>query len=297
MPPARIWLGPALMTAAMLCVAIALGTWQVHRLAWKEAILRQIEAGEHAAPVPLGPDPAPFTEIVAVGTFRPGVSAIYGAEVRDTPTGPEMGGQLLMLLDRPGAPSLLVDRGWVATSRPRPVATPTGPVRVSGFVRAPDRPGLFSARDDVQGRQFFTLDPQAIAAALGAGPVAPFTLVALGSGTAAAYPEPARHLPRPPNNHLSYAITWYGLGAALAVIFGVWLRGAARRARVNSLAEGRFAIAGPALTSRGRRSSSRQRGNASSGSPAPTFLRSRRSTTRRRPRASPRCRRAGSARS
>ena len=111
-------------------------------------------------------------------------SAIYGAEVRDTPTGPELGGQLLMLLDRPGASSLLVDRGWVATSRPRPVETPTGPVTVSGFVRAPDHPGLFSARDDIEGRRFFTLNPQAIAADLGAGPVAPFTLVALDRGTA-----------------------------------------------------------------------------------------------------------------
>ncbi len=224
MPPARIWLGPGLMTAAMLCLAIALGTWQVHRLAWKETILRQIDAGERAAPVPLGPDPAPFTKVTATGIFRPGVSAVYGAEVRDTPAGPELGGQLLMVLDRPGASSLLVDRGWVATSRPHPVETPDGPVTVAGFVRTADRPGPFSVRDDIAGRRFYTLDPRAIAAALKAGPVAPFTLVALATGAAPAYPEPARHLPRPPNNHLSYAITWYGLGAALVAIFVLWLR-------------------------------------------------------------------------
>jgi surfeit locus 1 family protein len=229
MLPPRIWLGPALMTAVMLGLAVALGTWQIHRLAWKEGILRQIDAGERAAPVPLGPDPAPFAKVMATGTYRPGVAAIYGADVRDTPTGPELGGQLLMLLDRPGASSLLVDRGWVATSRPRRVETPTGAVTVSGFVREPDHPGLFSARDDIEGRRFFTLNPQAIAGDLGTGPVAPFTLVALDRGTAPAYPEPARQLPRPPNNHLSYAITWYGLGAALAVIFALWLRRAAQR--------------------------------------------------------------------
>ncbi|MBV9653347.1 MAG: SURF1 family protein [Acetobacteraceae bacterium] len=220
--PARVWAGPALMTAALVALAIALGIWQVRRLAWKEDILRQIEAGERGAPAPLGPEPAPFAKVTATGTYRPGVRAIYGADVRETPSGPQMGGQLLMLLDRPGAPSLLVDRGWVATSHPRPFDTPEGPVAVSGFVRTADRPGLFSAKDDVAGRQFFTLDPQAIATDLGAGAVAPFTLVALGPATA--YPQPAQHLPRPPNNHLSYAITWFGLASSLLVIFALWLR-------------------------------------------------------------------------
>jgi surfeit locus 1 family protein len=31
-------------------------------------------------------------------------------------------------------------------------------------------------------------------------------------------------MPRPANNHLGYAITWYGLAAALAGVFAVWAR-------------------------------------------------------------------------
>jgi surfeit locus 1 family protein len=46
----------------------------------------------------------------------------------------------------------------------------------------------------------------------------------LGSQPPEHYPDPARHLPRPPNNHLSYAITWYGLAIALVVIFILWAR-------------------------------------------------------------------------
>ena len=56
--------------------------------------------------------------------------------------------------------------------------------------------------------------PPAIGAALGLRQVAPFILVAMGSAPPERYPDPARHLPRPPNNHLSYAITWYGLAVA-----------------------------------------------------------------------------------
>jgi surfeit locus 1 family protein len=31
-------------------------------------------------------------------------------------------------------------------------------------------------------------------------------------------------MPRPSNNHLGYAITWYGLAAALVGVFAVWAR-------------------------------------------------------------------------
>ena len=124
----------------------------------------------------------------------------------------------------------------------------------------PRPPGLFSAPDDVPGRHFYTLDPRAIGAALGLDHVAPFILIALAPpppqggapqdgtsgrtpqrcrpreappqggapGAAIELPIPAEHLPRPPNNHLAYAITWYGLAGALLVIFIVWARKAAR---------------------------------------------------------------------
>ena len=91
----------------------------------------------------------------------------------------------------------------------------------------------FSAADDPAARQFFTLDPQAIGAAIGQPDVRPFVLVALGAGSGAGaivqhWPDPARHLPRPPNNHLSYAITWYGLAVALLAIFIIWARKGSR---------------------------------------------------------------------
>ena len=73
-------------------------------------------------------------------------------------------------------------------------------------------------------RQFYTLDPEAIGRSLGLQHVAPFILIALGPTPPEHYPDPAKHLPRPPNNHLSYAITWYGLAVALVVIFALWAR-------------------------------------------------------------------------
>jgi surfeit locus 1 family protein len=220
----RRLLVPALSTAVMFLVLIALGTWQVQRLEWKTAILARLDAAERAPPVPLGDSPTPYAKVAATGRLRPDLAARYGAEVRDLPAGAIPGTHLVAPLERRGAAPLLVDLGWVPEHGPPP-ALPAGDVTLTGYIRPPSSPGLFSPADDTGNKRFFTLDPAAIAAALGLPAVAPFTLVALGPEPAdPAAPVPARGLPRPPNNHLQYAITWYGLAAALLVVFVMFAR-------------------------------------------------------------------------
>jgi len=220
----RRLLWPAVMTAAMLAVLLGLGTWQVERLHWKQALLARIALAEAAPPIQLPADPQPFTKVAATGHLRNDLSALYGAEVHDTSSGPQLGSRLIVPLERQGADPLLVDRGWVPSTRRQPISLPGGEVTVEGYVRPGDRPGFFAARDDPAERLFYTLDPAAIGMALGLRRVAPFVLVAMGPPPPEHWPAPAHHLPRPPNNHLSYAITWYGLAFSLMVIFVIWAR-------------------------------------------------------------------------
>jgi surfeit locus 1 family protein len=220
----RRLLWPGVMAAAMLAVLLGLGTWQVERLHWKQGLLAQIARAEAAASVPLPAGPDPFIKVRVTGRLRDDLAASYGAEVRETPAGPQLGTQLIVPLERADGDAILVDRGWVPQSRPRAIARPNGEVTVEGYVRPGDTPGLFSVTDDPVARQFYTLDPVAIGAALGLPRVEPFIVVAIGPTPPERYPDPARHLPRPPNNHLSYAITWYGLAVALVVIFVLWAR-------------------------------------------------------------------------
>jgi surfeit locus 1 family protein len=230
-PGYRRFLVPGLSTLVMLLLLIGLGTWQVYRLHWKEGILAQIAKAEAAPPIPLpaGPQaPSPFTKISVTGRFRFDQAAQYGAEVRDTAAGPTMGAYQIVPLERAGAPTILVDRGWIPQNRTTALNEPAGDVTVSGYVHPGDKPHWFSPTDDDAGRQFFTLDPAVIGAVIGAPNPEPFALVAMGPETAGTYPAPAQHLPRPPNNHLSYVITWYGLAVALLIIFGVWVRKALR---------------------------------------------------------------------
>lgn len=212
----------------MLLVLIGLGTWQVRRLHWKEGILAQIAATEAVPPVPLGPEPAPFAKVSVTGIFLYDLAVQYGVEVRDTPAGTTIGSYQIVPLQRDGAPTILVNRGWIPDKRERPLNDPPGEVTVTGYVRSGDRPNWFSPTNDLATRHFYTLDPDAMAQALELKDVLPFVLVALGPETFTTYPAPASHLPQPPNNHLSYAITWYGLAVVLVVMFAAWVRKALR---------------------------------------------------------------------
>lgn len=220
----RRLLWPGVMATAMLAILLGLGTWQVERLHWKLDVLAQIARSEAAPAVTLPAEPEPYAKVQVTGHLRDDLSASYGAEVRDTPAGTQLGTQLIEPLEREDGVAILVDLGWVPDKRPHPIARPEGDVTLEGYVRPSDTPGLFSASDNPAARQFFTLDAQAIGAALGLRQVTPFILVAMGPPPPERYPDPARHLPRPPNNHLSYAITWYGLAVALVVIFVLWAR-------------------------------------------------------------------------
>ena len=201
-----------------MAILVWLGVWQLHRLAWKEGILAQIAAAEAAPAIPLPANPSPFTKVHVQGRWAD-ASGRYGVDVRTTPQGDRMGSFLLTPLLRDGAPPVLVNRGWLPEGVPPP---PPGPATVEGYLHPADHPGWLSAADDPGERHFFTLDPARIGAALGVPDLEPFTLVAMGPP--GQLPSPAQTLPRPPNNHLSYALTWFGLAGALLVVFGSYVR-------------------------------------------------------------------------
>lgn len=221
-----------LVVAAAVAVLLALGVWQVRRLAWKSALIASAEAAAER-------DPAPLAQVVAEGApeFRrvivdcPGLSSAPYVELQSISDG-QAGVRLVSACPAAGA-TWLVDRGFVGeaiSARPS-VARSAVPTRLTAVVRTPSPPGPMAPPP--QNGRFFARDAAAMARALGAqGPVAPQTLYALTSTN----PEwlalrPSAPPPAFSNNHLGYALTWFGLAAALIAIYGVMLRGRLRAAR------------------------------------------------------------------
>ncbi len=237
----RIGLAPILVPLLLLALTVGLGAWQVERLHWKRRILDAIAHAEAAAPVPLVPGivPTQFERVTVRGRLDPGREAAYASDVRDVGGVPTFGVFLLEPLLRPGAPPVLVDLGWVpATTSGRPSVRLGGERTVIGFVRRPEHPALFTPAPDRATRQFYALDPVAIAAAIGLDTqVAPFTVVTLRQPGDPAFPDGDATLPRPANNHLQYAVTWFTLAAITAAMTGAWwvqaLRQPAGRARLE----------------------------------------------------------------
>lgn len=216
--PWRRLLLPAAVTALALLVLLGLGTWQVERLAWKTDLLARFAAAETGPPQPLTDPPPPFGKVAVTGRFDHAREALVGLEVQGT----TLGARLVTPLLRADGPPILVDRGWVPFERDRPVSHPDAEVTVTGWIRPGETAGWTSPTDDPVSRRFYTLDPAVIGAALGLPRVAPWVLVSLGP--AEGLPRPSTTLPRPTNNHLGYAITWYGLAAGLLGVFLVWAR-------------------------------------------------------------------------
>lgn len=225
---------PSFIALPILAILLGLGSWQIQRLHWKLGILAELEAAAARPPVEAAPGIPPFTRIASTGHFRPGAEAMLGLEVRGT----ALGAELIAVLDRPGAPPLLVDRGW-APMEGGQVDRPEGEVTVSGYARPPERHNWLSARDDPAGRRFYTFVLRDIAQALGAPDALPYALTVVVPRTGAAapaglgstpapsrgpLPDPAMGFPEPSNPHLGYAITWFGLAAAWVVIFLLWSR-------------------------------------------------------------------------
>jgi surfeit locus 1 family protein len=224
---------PSFLAMPVLALLLGLGTWQLQRLHWKNGVLAELAAAQARPPVPAEANTPPFAHITATGRFRPGADAFLGLEVR----GSTLGGALIAVLDREGAPPLLVERGW-APFEGGAIERPDGRVTVTGYARFPERRGLFAAADDVASARFLNFDPRAISARLDAPDALPYALAVVqpgparpegGFGQAPApsrgpLPDALRGFPQPRNPHLGYALTWYGLALAWTIIFALWAR-------------------------------------------------------------------------
>lgn len=238
---ARFPFGLTLVAALAFVLLCGLGGWQVQRLLWKEGLIRQSEAAAALKPASLAevlaaPDPA-FRK---VAIDCPGLASARYVELQTIHDG--VSGVRLLSLCRPSgsAEVFLIDRGFVAgevSARP-PVSQTVAPVRVIAELRQTPPPGPMALPVD-KGR-FFARDNTAIARALGARTVNPNTLFAVTSSN----PEWLALQPSAPpaafsNNHLGYALTWFGLALALAGFYIVLLRRTLKQPRSASEAPGK----------------------------------------------------------
>lgn len=222
-----------LALAAFVCL-LMLGNWQVQRLHWKEGLLQEI-SDRRAMP------PVSFTDIlgmVAKGEpveYRPmTVSGIFDhtkerhfLATRDG----EPGYHIYTPLALEDGNILFVNRGFVPTEKRDPATrqagNPQGPVTIHGLAREmlAGKPSSMVPDNDFVKNIFFWKDLYIMSRSAGLDPamVLPFFVDADATPNAGGFPIGGVTIFDLPNSHLQYALTWYGLAAALVIISGIVL--------------------------------------------------------------------------
>ncbi len=229
---------PTILTVVGIAVLCGLGTWQLLRMAEKHAYIDRLQAeaaGEPAA-MPassswpqLDATALDLTHVVARGSYIDGPIAGVRTTIASGPPGTRQlsgfGRWIFQGFRLEDGGVILVNRGFVPESRLGQVGPASGTDVVEGFLRAPEGRNSFTPADLPAVREFYTRDPAAIAAALGLPP-APFYLEAKRKGDGLMPPagvDVRELIARIPDNHLQYALTWFGLALTLLGVFVAYL--------------------------------------------------------------------------
>lgn len=187
-------------------ILVSLGVWQLQRLQWKEAILSDIELRIVDAPVALpdsvDPEVDRFLPVVAEGQLGPEFVRFLVSQ-----RGVGAGYRIVSPMQI-GSRRVLVDRGIMPTTQEAP-PVPEGLLRVTGNLHWPQERDGFTPENDIDDNLWFARDVEALAAHFEAEPV---LIVAREMSV-----DDAPLVPLPvsaegiPNDHLNYAVTWFGL--------------------------------------------------------------------------------------
>ncbi len=209
----------------VLAVLLALGMWQLDRLAWKRGVLADISARIAADPVaiPASPDPVRdrYLPVRLAGRLT-GEGVRVLASTRDAGAGY----RILQVVETDDGRRLLADLGF------QPVGAGgepglQGPVELTGNLHWPDELDSWTPPPEPDRGLWFARDVAQLSAHLNTEPL----LVIARS----VQPPPSTVRPLPisteaiPNRHLEYVITWFSFAAiwsmmTAVVLWRIWRR-------------------------------------------------------------------------
>jgi len=217
---------PGLTTACAVLFAIlcGLGVWQLERLQWKLALIARVDSHMAAAPLSpdqllaMNPDDVQYRRVTLNGRFDHAREAYVfttdeGAAVYHVLTPFQTGDGKVLMVDRGEVPK---DKLNPAT---RAAGNVAGAMQVTGVWRVPDAPGAFTPPPDAAKRIWYARDLAAIAVADHLALAAPVVIEADATPNPGGWPRGGRTVVSFRNQHLSYAVTWFGLALGL---LGIW---------------------------------------------------------------------------
>lgn len=228
-----------LATVVGALVMIALGVWQLDRFTWTNALIARIHARIATPTVPLparlgDPQALEYRHVTVTGTFLHDHELYLVARSRFGNDGLEV---VTPLVRADGGGVVLVNRGWIPKERRPPgsrrAGLPEGTVTIEGVAELPPRHpwfragNLFLAENRPDLNQWLYIDPPAMAAAAAIAPGTPLAAVIIDAGpdyNPGGLPVGGQTVIDPPNDHLLYAVIWFGLAVIIIFVYVVAYR-------------------------------------------------------------------------
>ncbi len=232
------------MTAvAGVSILCALGTWQVQRLHWKDAMIAALEKDytamkdNKAAFV----SPARLSEIgsekqpMAIGKVRGRFLRDGAILLGPKPEDGRIGYHLLVPMEVPDGNTLIVNTGWVDAIwkdnlQDRLVLLPQDGITVTGVLRKPDW-NSFTSKNSPSNDMWFRADIDEIAKAKNIAAPYPFVLYASATNPPLHDIKPIEDHWLPRNKHLQYALFWFAMAATLIAVYGFYWRSMGKKTK------------------------------------------------------------------
>jgi surfeit locus 1 family protein len=218
----RPYPGFTIMTVLMAAFLSGLGVWQLERLQWKLGLIADTNRTLHAPALSLDDGVLPRGDYVHVSVTGYFLNA-KEAYIFTTADGGAPVYHVLTPFVTVRGQTLMADRGLVPKEKLAPATRSKGQIagvtRLTGIWRKPDAPGFFTPQADPGKRIWYARDLKAIAAADHVSLAAPVVIEADATPNPGGWPIGGQTVVDFPNNHLSYAVTWFGLALGLIGVY------------------------------------------------------------------------------
>ena len=223
----RPMLWPSIFSIVVFTVLFSFGTWQVKRLFWKEALIERYITQSQSNPIK-NPSILDYSNINEFKSVELSGSFLHKDEVYITGKTYEgnAGFHVITPFNLSNNKIILINRGWVSEGyrnpKKRKFSLVEGQIVLKGIVRFPQKKGYFVPENDGNNGFWFTIKPNEIINFLNLTSnqvINNYYIDALRQGEKLTLPIGVTGKPKLRNQHLSYAVTWYGLALSLLFVY------------------------------------------------------------------------------
>ena len=195
-----------------IIVFIALGTWQIIRLNWKNNLILEIENSLKKPPVELTQsNKENYLKIITSGRVDY-EKQIYLYNLNDTGTpGFEVLNPILI-----GGENYLLNRGWIPFEKKNaPEINIFNQNKIVGTLKIQGRKNIFKPDNDINGNYWFSLNREDISKFTGKK----FSKYIIYLDGNYQFPKPKKITANISNNHKKYAMTWFSLAISILLLY------------------------------------------------------------------------------